>query len=235
MEWWFIKQANERIAKIAAAEVAYADLEDRLSDADIVALEAAATPSFMDFYATMSSAVAAGLASHPMGPAIMAATAEALAGRVVTSRPARRRAARLFRHDAERLARFEAVTGGLRLAMVHFNLMPVLHATETAMPWRLALGDKYDIGRLGIVVDMDNGHWRRSGSACPTDNRPIDMDRCSPCPFFRGAVSAAAKDWKMNCNWPRVGSTIAAPRPSISTGDYRIAVPPIFRTAFESD
>jgi hypothetical protein len=231
MEWWFIKQANERISKIAAAEVAYADIEDRLSDADILALEAAASPSFMAFFAAMSSTVATSLASHPMGPAIMAATADALARRAVAARPARHRAAELFDDDPERLARFDAVTGGLRLAMVHFNLMPVLHATETATPWRMALGDKYDIGRLGIVVDMDTGHWRRPGSACPTDNRAIDMDRCSPCAYFRGAVSAASRDWKMNCNWPRLGTTIASPR----TGDYRVAVPPIFRTAFDTD
>ncbi len=112
--------------------------------------------------------------------------------------------------------------------MLWFDLLPVSRATELAVPWRSALGDAYDIGRLGIVVNMESGRWREPGSPCPINAARIDLDMCASCRYFRGASSGR----RIHCNWPRHGSTIAAPSPSIGSREDRPSVPPSFRRAF---
>jgi len=65
--------------------------------------------------------------------------------------------------------------------------------------------------------------WRETGDRCPLDERPVHMDICQPCRFFRGAVLGPQhKGWKVNCNYPRDGSYI-----------HFDPVPDAFREAFE--
>ena len=55
---------------------------------------------------------------------------------------------------------------------------------------------------------------RPTGEPCPIDEQPLSMDKCRPCPFFRGA-SYINREYAIVCNWPRNGSTIArAPIPA---------------------
>lgn len=56
--------------------------------------------------------------------------------------------------------------------------------------------------------------WRETGEDCPIPgNLPVSLDVCAPCPYFRGAsMVTGKKSWKINCNWPRNGSALWAPR-----------------------
>ena len=53
--------------------------------------------------------------------------------------------------------------------------------------------------------------WRPAGDECPIPPRPAaEIDRCSPCPYVRGA-SLSDAGWRINCNWPRNGSEVWTP------------------------
>lgn len=55
---------------------------------------------------------------------------------------------------------------------------------------------------------------RTEGSPCPINEQPLSMGTCRPCVYFRGAVAAPDRVWRIACNWPRNGSTDArAPIP----------------------
>jgi hypothetical protein len=53
--------------------------------------------------------------------------------------------------------------------------------------------------------------WRLPDDECPENpSLTAHMDICQPCPYFRGASTfTGRKGWKINCNWPRNGSSLA--------------------------
>ncbi len=55
------------------------------------------------------------------------------------------------------------------------------------------------------------------------DERRLNMDKCQPCRFFRGAsLVGAGRAWTIICNWPRNGSEIE-----------RVAIPDVIRDSFK--
>ena len=52
--------------------------------------------------------------------------------------------------------------------------------------------------------------WRDAGDRCPLDEAPLDMAKCQPCRFFRGASSRPGERGYQHicCNFPRNGSEV---------------------------
>jgi len=56
--------------------------------------------------------------------------------------------------------------------------------------------------------------WRSTGTRCPLDEAPLDLDKCAPCVYYRGASLATRppdepQGWRICCNWPRNGCEVA--------------------------
>lgn len=57
--------------------------------------------------------------------------------------------------------------------------------------------------------------WRETNTLCPLDEQPLNITKCSPCRFFRGAsLSGPRRYWRVNCNFPRNGSEVYTPIPA---------------------